>query len=74
VQRFQNLLRDSIVQFASGHGANSPEKAVNMKVRLRLHAQFMASATMSVLAWWLEEGQPFTPHQMAGYLVQPHSA
>jgi hypothetical protein len=74
VQRFQNLLRDSIVEFAAAHGGHSPENALSMTVPLRLHAQFMAGATMSMLAWWLEEGKPFTPHQMAGYLIQPHTA
>ena len=58
----------------SRDGGHAPNNALTMTVPLRLHAQFMAGATMSVLTWWLEEGQPFTPHQMAGYLVQPHSS
>jgi len=73
-RRFQNLLRDSILEFASAHQRDAPRNEPGIAVPLRLHAQFVAGATMSVLDWWLEDGQPFTPHQMAAYLVQPHSA
>jgi hypothetical protein len=45
-----------------------------MSAALSLHGQFMAGGTLSVLCWWLAEGKPFSPRQMAGYLEQPHSA
>jgi AcrR family transcriptional regulator len=73
-RRFRNLLRDSILEFASAHRGDSSHNENGMTVPLRLHAQFVAGATTSVLDWWLEDGQPFTPRQIAGYLVQPHSA
>jgi hypothetical protein len=37
-----------------------------------MHAQFMAGAALSLLAWWLESGTPLTPRQMAQYLLAPH--
>ena len=74
VHRFQQLLRDSIVEFASTRRTESPHTGQAMNLPLSLHAQFIAGGTLSVLAWWLEQGRPFSPHQMAGYLVQPHSA
>jgi AcrR family transcriptional regulator len=74
VHRFQQLLRDSIVQFASTQRADSRYAEQSISVPLSLHAQFMAGGTLSVLGWWLQEGKPFSPHQMAGYLVQPHWA
>jgi AcrR family transcriptional regulator len=74
VHRFEQLLRDSIVEFASKQPADSPHARRRSSVPLSLHAQFMAGGTLSVLGWWLEEGKPFSPREMAGYLVQPHSA
>jgi hypothetical protein len=74
LKRFQQLLRESIVEFAATQRPNSAQAEQGRSIPLRLHAQFMAGGTLSVLAWWLEEGQPFSPRQMAAYLVQPHWA
>jgi hypothetical protein len=37
-----------------------------------MHAQFVAGAAVSLLAWWLENDMPLSPHQMAQYLLAPH--
>ena len=34
------------------------------------HVQFVAGAVLSLLAWWLENDMPFSPHQMAQYLLE----
>jgi hypothetical protein len=41
-------------------------------VPIAMHVHFVAGATLSLLAWWLEHDMPFTPHQMAQYLLSPH--
>jgi AcrR family transcriptional regulator len=74
VHRFQQLLRDSILEFASMQRVDAPHYEGTTSVPLSLHAQFMAGGTLSVLSWWLEQGRPFSPYQMAGYLVQAYRA
>lgn len=43
-----------------------------------LHAQYLAGAVISTLAWWLENNMPYSPHHMARYLLAiqrpPHKA
>lgn len=43
-----------------------------------LHAQYLAGAVISTLAWWLENDMPYAPHHMARYLFAiqrpPHRA
>lgn len=74
VPRFQKLLRDAILAVASSGGHDGPRAGEGPDVPLSLHAQLMAGAAVSALAWWLEHGRPYTPRQMAGFLVSPDRA
>lgn len=70
--RFQNLIKRYIVEVIStnvhsSHSANQP-----VSVPFAIHAHFIAGAALSLMAWWLENDMPFSPHQMAQYLLSLH--
>ncbi len=76
--RFQNLVKKYIVEVVSTKMRQlppaDPHSAVPQAMAVAMHAQFMAGAALSLLAWWLESGMPLTPRQMAQYLLAPHGA
>ncbi len=72
VGRFQKLVKEYIAEVASAKvraltPANQP-----LAVPLAMQVQFVAGAVLSLLAWWLENDMPLSPHQMAQYLLSPH--
>ena len=74
IGRFQKLVKDYIAEAAAGKMGNSPPTSQRLAVPLEMHAHFMAGATLSLLGWWLENSMPFSPHQMAQFLISPHGA
>jgi len=72
VGRFQKPVKEYVAEVASAKvraltPANQP-----LAVPLAMHVQFVAGAVLSLLAWWLENDMPLSPHQMAQYLLSPH--
>jgi hypothetical protein len=74
IGRFQKLIKNYIADVASAKVRELPPDHLPLSVPLEIHAQFVAGAAISLLAWWLEHNMPFSPHQMAQYLVSPHGA
>jgi hypothetical protein len=72
IAQFQKLLKHYIAELASAAMHGSQESDPHIALTLEMHAQFMAGASVTLLAWWLEHDMPFSPHQMAQYLVSPH--
>jgi AcrR family transcriptional regulator len=72
IGRFQKLLKEYIAETISTKVHELPQANQHCAVPTDMHAHFVAGATLSLLAWWLEHGMPFTPHQMAQYLLLPH--
>jgi len=70
--RFQQLLRDYIAAVASANLRAVPRTGLPVQIALAMHAHYVAGATVSLLAWWLEHDMPLSPHQMAQYLLSPH--
>jgi AcrR family transcriptional regulator len=81
VGRFQKMIKAYVAEVAgdpsgegarnvSGDGVHDPALAVSMD----MHAQFVAGATVSLLAWWLEHDMPLSPQQMAQYLRSPYGS
>ncbi len=74
--RFQNLVKKNIAEVVSTKMRQLPpanqHSVVPQTMAVAMHAQFMAGAALSLLAWWLENGMPLTPRQMAQYLLSPH--
>jgi AcrR family transcriptional regulator len=70
--RFQKLVRDSIAEVASANVRALPSANQQLAMPPDMHAQFVAGAALSLLAWWLEHDMPLSPHQMAQYLLSPH--
>lgn len=71
---FQKLLKEYIVGVVSANVRELPPARRQFAVPPAMHAQFVAGATLSLLAWWLENGMPLSPRQMAQYLLAPHGA
>jgi AcrR family transcriptional regulator len=67
--QFQRLVRQSIIDVALATVAPGNER---LAVAMTMHAHYMAGAVLGLLDWWLENGMPLTPFQMAQYLMAPH--
>jgi AcrR family transcriptional regulator len=68
--RFRNLIKEYIVDVASARARDLT--SANQPRQIEMHAHFVAGATLSLLAWWIENDLPFSPRQMAQYLMSPH--
>jgi AcrR family transcriptional regulator len=72
IGRFQKLLKEYIAEVVSTSMGESSQTNQHFAVPIDMHAHFVAGSTLSLLAWWVEHDMPFTPHQMAQYLLSPH--
>jgi AcrR family transcriptional regulator len=72
IGRFQNLIKEYIAEMVSAKVREMPASNRHLAVPIDMHAHFIAGATLSLIAWWLEHDMPFTPHQMAQYLLSPY--
>jgi AcrR family transcriptional regulator len=72
IGRFQKLVKEYIAAVVSAKVHELPHANQQFAVPIDMHAHFVSGATLSLLAWWLEHDMPFTPHQMAQYLLSPH--
>ena len=74
IDRFQKLVKGYIADLVSTKVPELPHADQHFAVPIDMHAHFVSGATLSLLAWWLEHDMPFSPHQMAQYLLSPHQA
>jgi AcrR family transcriptional regulator len=74
ISQFQKLVKDAIAEVASARMRELPPANQPLTVPSAMHAQYVAGAAVSLLAWWLENDMPLTPYQMAQYLLSPHGA
>src|SRR5215472_1146980 len=74
IGRFQKLVKDYIAERASARVGELIPANQRLAVPTAMHVQFFAGAFLSLLAWWLENDMPLTPHQMAQYLLSVSSA
>ena len=72
IGRFQKLVKEYIAEMVSTKVYELPHAHQHFAVPIDMHAHVVSGATLSLLAWWLEHDMPFTPHQMAQYLLSPH--
>ncbi len=72
IPRFRELVRDTGEQQMRGmlqqHGLDEAQVSLPLPLILR----YLMTAQMGVIEWWLEQGQPVPPAQMAQYLLQLH--
>jgi AcrR family transcriptional regulator len=73
VNRFQKLLKNYITEVAGVRVQELIPTNQHLPVPPGMHVQFFAGAVLSLLAWWLENDMPLTPHQMAEYLLSRHN-
>jgi AcrR family transcriptional regulator len=74
VARFQRLVKDYVAEVVETRAAGVISAHQPAWVPLAMHVQFFSGAVLSLLAWWLENEMPLTPHQMAQYLLGRHGA
>jgi AcrR family transcriptional regulator len=72
IGRFQKLVMEYITEVVSAKVHELSPDNQQFAVPIDMHAHFVSGAALSLLAWWLEHDMPFTPHQMAQYLLSPH--
>lgn len=78
--QFHKLFKDYLVDLvaANPHGTQPDQRQLAHLAQLAmppdLHAHFIAGATLSLLAWWLEHDMPYSARQMAQFLMSPHGA
>jgi AcrR family transcriptional regulator len=72
VGRFQKLVKEYIADVASATMREVPSTRQHLTAPAAMHAHFVAGAALSLLAWWLENDMPLSPHQMAQYLMSPY--
>jgi len=72
VGRFQKLVKEYLAELASANMHILPSTRQHPAVPLAMQAHFIAGAVLSLVAWWLDQDMPYTPHQMAQYLLLLH--
>ena len=72
IGRFQKLVKEYIAEVASAKMRELSPNNQYLAVPLAIHAQYISGAALSIMAWWLENDMPLSPHQMAQYLLSPH--
>jgi len=72
IGRFQRLVKEYIAEQASAKMHEWTLANQHLAVPPAMQVQFFAGAVLSLLAWWLENDMPLSPHQMAQYLLSVH--
>jgi AcrR family transcriptional regulator len=74
VARFQRLVKDYVAEIVETRAAGMISVHQPSWAPLAMHVQYFSGAVLSLLAWWLENDMPVSPHQMAQYLLARHDA
>jgi AcrR family transcriptional regulator len=72
VGRFQKLVRAYVADQVEARMRALPPADQHFAVPIAMRVQFFAGAILSLLAWWLENDLPYSPHLMAQYLLSVH--
>ena len=70
--RFQKLVKEYLAEVLSAKETEVTPTNKHCTYPLAMQAHVVAGAVLSLLAWWLEHDMPFSPRQMAQYLLSPH--
>jgi len=73
IGRFQKLVKDYIAEQALAKMLELTPANQRFAFPPAMHVQFFAGAVLSLLAWWLENDMPLSPHHMAQYLLSVSS-
>ena len=74
VGQFQKLVKDYITEVAEARVHELIPSGQPPTFPTAMQVQFFAGGVLSLLAWWLENNIPLSPHQMAQYLLVRHGA
>jgi AcrR family transcriptional regulator len=67
--RLRHIISDGALEFLSAR-LESLKPGKKPAVELKLVSDYFASALLGFLTWWLEEGAPYDPDQMADLFLQ----
>src|SRR5262245_63532962 len=65
IGRFQKLVKDYVAEVVEIRAPAFLAAKQPPSVPLAMHAQFLAGAVLSLLAWWLDNNMPLSPQRMA---------
>ncbi|GLV56823.1 TetR family transcriptional regulator [Dictyobacter sp. S3.2.2.5] len=74
IGRFQKLVKEYVAEVASARLHELVPAGQRFTYPPAMQVQCFAGAVLSLLAWWLENDMPLTPHTMAHYLLALHGA
>jgi AcrR family transcriptional regulator len=69
IGRFQKLVKEYLAEVAWSKESELPPTHQHPGYLTAMQVQFVVGAVLSLLAWWLENDMPLSPHQMAQYLL-----
>lgn len=69
---FQKLVKEYLAEVLSAKAHEVAQTHEHYPFSPVMQAHMIAGAVLSLLAWWLEHDMPFSPRQMAQYLLSPH--
>jgi AcrR family transcriptional regulator len=69
INQFHRWVKDYLAEVAATRMGASLPTGDRRGPFVAMRAQFLAGGVLSLLAWWLSEDMPFTPHQMAQFLA-----
>ena len=72
IGRFQKLVKDYVAEVAEARMRIFIPANQQPTILVAMHVRSLAGAVLSILAWWLENNMPLSPHQMAQYLLSIH--
>lgn len=72
IGRFQKLVKEYVAEIVSAKVHELTTANQHFTFPLAMQVQFFAGAVLSLLAWWLENDMPLSPHRMAQYLLSFH--
>jgi len=72
IGRFQKLVKEYIAEVVEAKWREWTPTNQHFAFPPAMQVQFFAGSVLSLLAWWLENDMPLSPHQMAQYLLLRH--
>ncbi|GHO47780.1 TetR/AcrR family transcriptional regulator [Ktedonospora formicarum] len=73
IGRFQELIKKYVAEVALVKLHKLAPANESFTFPLAMQVQCFAGAVLSLLAWWLENDMPLSPHHMAQYLLSFHN-
>jgi AcrR family transcriptional regulator len=67
---YRDIAAKYIAKFIFNRATDITKETHQVQIPLEIISQFTSGATVSLLQWWLEKNNPFTPEEMAIYITR----